>query len=119
MIGVHVLLDGFGCASERLTDSEAGGQALTVAALAANMTPLGSPHVHIFPGGGYTALLALAESHLSIHTYPERGQFCADLFTCGPAADPNAAVGILCAALQPAERTVRILERGQGGGDGE
>ena len=113
MIGIHVLLDGFGCASERLTDAEAGGRALTDAALAARMTPLGSPHVHVFPGGGYTALLALAESHLSIHTYPERGQFCADLFTCGPNASPAAAVEVLCAALGPAERTVRKFTRGQ------
>ena len=113
MIGIHVLLDGFGCAPERLTDAEAGGRALAAAALAANMTPLGEPHVHVFPGGGYTALLALAESHLSIHTYPERGLFCADLFTCGPSADPAAAVEVLCAALGPTERVEKTVARGE------
>ncbi|MGC4044678.1 MAG: adenosylmethionine decarboxylase [Armatimonas sp.] len=113
MIGNHLLLDGFGCAPERMTDAEGGGVALTEAALAANMTPLSIPIVHIFPGGGYTALLPLAESHLSIHTYPERGLFCADLFTCGPDADPDAAVAVLKAALAPIELRITRVDRGE------
>jgi S-adenosylmethionine decarboxylase len=112
VIGVHLLLDGFGCDSERLTDAESGARALTAAALAAHMTPLSVPSVHKFPGGGYTALLALAESHLSIHTYPEKNLFCADLFTCGPKADPEAAVEVLRAALAPARLEVQRIERG-------
>ncbi len=112
MIGVHLLLDGFECDSERLTDAEAGAKALTDAALAAHMTPLAVPSIHRFPGGGYTALLALAESHLSIHTYPEKNLFCADLFTCGPRANPDAAVEVLRAALAPARLEVQRIERG-------
>lgn len=113
MIGVHVLLDGFGCASERLTDTEAGGAALEEAAKAARMMPLSIPTIHTFPGGGYTALLPLAESHLSIHTFPEKGLFCADLFTCGQSADPDAAVEVLRAALVPTEVRLTRVERGE------
>lgn len=113
MVGTHLLLDGFGCVPERMTDAEGGAVALTEAAQAAHMTPLSAPVVHIFPGGGYTALLPLAESHLSIHTYPERGLFCADLFTCGPAADPDAAVAVLRAALAPKELRITRVDRGE------
>jgi S-adenosylmethionine decarboxylase len=113
MIGVHLLLDGFGCDGALLTDTEGGAAALTEAAVAARMTPLSVPVVHIFPGGGYTALLPLAESHLSIHTYPEKGLFCADLFTCGADADPEAAVAVLKAALMPADLRITRVARGQ------
>lgn len=38
---------------------------------------------HEFPGGGYTIVAMLAESHVSIHTYPEHAAMFVDIFTCG------------------------------------
>ena len=40
-------------------------------------------HVHKFPGDGYTFVLALSESHASVHTWPENGIMTVDIFMCG------------------------------------
>lgn len=45
--------------------------------------------VHDFTPSGFTALLLLAESHVSIHTYPEYGSLFLDAFTCGNNCDPD------------------------------
>jgi len=42
---------------------------------------------HDFPGGGFSGLVLIAESHAAIHTWPEKGYAWAELATCG---DPNA-----------------------------
>jgi S-adenosylmethionine decarboxylase len=44
---------------------------------------------HEFDNGGYTVLVLLAESHSSIHTYPEHKSLYFDVFTCGSSIDPN------------------------------
>ena len=46
---------------------------------------------HRFHPHGVTALGLLAESHISIHTWPEHGYVAADIFTCGTRADPSKA----------------------------
>lgn len=50
-----------------------------------DLKPVGEPHWHVFPGeGGITGLVLLAESHLSCHTYPERGFVALNLYCCQP-----------------------------------
>ena len=63
------------------------------------------------PGGGFTAIILLAESHASIHTYPEHGYAALDLFTCGQ-IDPLEAAQQLCEQLSPEGYTLRRIERG-------
>src|SRR6201993_1427645 len=48
-----------------------------------------------FEPHGVTVLALLAESHASIHSYPERGAMFVDVFTCGEHADAETAVGLL------------------------
>ena len=63
------------------------------------------PHFHTFGGeGGVTGVLLLAESHLSIHTWPEHGFAAIDIFLCGRLR-PEAAKETLQHALK-AERSV-------------
>lgn len=82
------------------------------AALAAGARILHS-HFHTFgPGMGVTGVLLLAESHISIHTWPEVGFAAADIFMCG-AARPALALDLIEASLRPASRAVRTVERGQ------
>ena len=111
-VGIHILLDGYEISPERLTNTPLLSQALTDAALAAEMTPLSEPVVHRFPGGGLTAFLPLAESHLALHTYPERGYIAADCFTCGLPDGADRAVAVLCRALGEGRFEIRRLERG-------
>lgn len=79
--GTHLLVDLWGAFN--LDDLEITEQALRDAALAAGATIL-HVHLHHFtPNGGISGVIVLAESHISIHTWPERQFAAIDLFMCG------------------------------------
>src|ERR1700722_4666218 len=71
---------------------------------------LDTPHV-VFPNGAITLVLILAESHLSIHTWPEENLIAIDLFSCG-AIDGRAVLDELIGALALTEVTTREVRRG-------
>jgi len=73
---------------------------------------LETTHV-IFPNGAVTLVLILAESHLSIHTWPEENLIAIDLFSCG-AIDGEQVVNDLIGALHLWTVTVRQVQRGTG-----
>ncbi|MCL6614392.1 MAG: adenosylmethionine decarboxylase [Firmicutes bacterium] len=81
-VGAHVLADFWGCRPEKLDDARLLMDALRHAARVANMTILAEEE-HKFEPQGFTGMLLLAESHISIHTYPEQGYAAIDVFTCG------------------------------------
>ncbi len=88
--------------------------ALTAAATGA--VAAGAGHVltmvhQVFPNGAITLVLILAESHLSVHTWPEEELVAIDLFSCG-AIDGEAVLKYLAAALGLTEVTSRQLPRG-------
>ena len=71
-------------------------------------------HLHHFtPNGGVSGVAVLAESHISIHTWPERGYAALDVFMCG-AAEPQRSVDVLRAAFQPKRLVVGEHLRGRG-----
>ncbi len=110
--GTHFLLDLFGCRSPIL-DDELGLVALAAeAAEKAGATVLATHH-HRFEPHGVSAICVLAESHLSIHTWPEIGTATIDVYTCGDSADPNVACDLIEVQLAPqyAERT--RIDRGR------
>ena len=110
--GRHLLADLSGVAPERLSDPDALEALLRAAARAAGSTVLGG-HFHPFgPGQGITGVLLLAESHISIHTWPEHGYAAVDLFLCGSAAHA-AALAVLQQALQVGRIEQRCVARGQ------
>ena len=95
--GGHLLLDLWH--AENLTDPRQIETALCDAARACGATVLHS-HVHQFgEGGGVSGVVVLAESHVNIHTWPERGFAAVDVFMCG-ACDPLKAVPVLKAAFR-------------------
>lgn len=65
---------------------------------------------HEFHPQGLTAVVLLAESHMAVHTYPERGQVFVDVFTCG-GQDPRYAVAELAQLLTMAIGDVKLVER--------
>jgi S-adenosylmethionine decarboxylase len=82
------------------------------------LTPVGEPLWHAFPGpGGVTGLVLLAESHLTVHTFPEHGSLCLNLFCC-TARDREATATALARALErqvgPEQVAVRHLPRDYG-----
>ena len=70
-------------------------------------------HLHHFtPNGGISGVAVLAESHISVHTWPERDYAAFDVFMCGD-ADPRAAVAVLEAAFEPGRMAVIEHLRGR------
>lgn len=71
-----------------------------------------------FTPHGVTVVAVLAESHASVHTWPEHAQAFVDVFTCGEGSDPEAAVRMLGDALGAAETHWRVVDRGAGAAGG-
>ena len=111
--GNHGLLDLYGCDEAILKDEGRLKTALAAVAQAAEATIL-TEHFHIFGGaGGVTGVLLLAESHISIHTWPEHRFAAIDAFICGD-MKLEKVKEILCRELA-AERAVwTVAQRGEG-----
>jgi S-adenosylmethionine decarboxylase len=90
---------------------------VTAAVRAADGHVLSASQV-MFPNGAITLVLILAESHLSIHTWPEEDLIAIDLFCCG-AIDGAAVVAELGSSLRLADAQVRQIERGADGAFGQ
>ena len=99
-VGVHVLADISGSQSPLLNDAGGLEVLLREAATTAGATVLAAHH-HAFSPQGASAIVVLAESHVSIHTWPEWGGATLDAYTCG-GADPERLVDILVEHLAPA-----------------
>lgn len=111
-LGRHLLVDFHGCDTGLLDDPAHLEAALYRAALAAGATVLNATF-HRFSPCGVTGVLLLQESHLAIHTWPERAFAAVDLFTCGARLDPWQAALLLKTALGAAQGRAVELERGQ------
>jgi S-adenosylmethionine decarboxylase len=110
-VGTHLLADLHGVDADLLQDGIALESLLRRAADVAGARVLYS-HFHSFGAGdGVTGVVLLAESHISIHTWPESGLAAADIFMCG-LADPGRALKVLIDGLAPAHQSVHILARG-------
>lgn len=65
-----------------------------------------------FPGGGASGVAIIAESHVTIHTWPEYGYAGVDLFTCGPTMNMEAGVEMLKKYFSPQRIQVAEVRRG-------
>jgi S-adenosylmethionine decarboxylase len=109
--GAHLIVDLYD--AERLDDIDHIEKALRDCVDAAGATLL-HIHLHHFePNGGVSGVAVLAESHISIHTWPENGYAELDVFMCGK-ANPDACVPVLRDAFGPKNIAVSELLRGQG-----
>ena len=109
-LGRHVIIELWGC-GDAINDASLVKDAMRSAVQAANATLL-DIFVHEFSPQGVTGVAVLAESHLSIHTWPEYGYVAADVFTCGSTTKPEAAAEVLRKAFAATTADVRELERG-------
>jgi S-adenosylmethionine decarboxylase len=107
--GTHLLLDFWG--ARGLTDPAQIGTALRDAAQAAKASILHSHFHHFGPDGGVSGVLVLAESHISIHTWPERDFAAIDIFMCG-SCNPYESLPLLKAAFRPASILLSEQRRG-------
>src|SRR5262249_6778146 len=108
--GKHWLVEFYG--ARALGDVETVRRALRNAVLKSGVTLLKLQLHHFGAGGGVTGVALLAESHISIHTWPERGYAAVDIFMCGQTSSPQKALAALRAALEPSRVRIRRFERG-------
>jgi S-adenosylmethionine decarboxylase len=109
--GAHLIIDLYD--AKKLDDIGHIEAALRQCVDAAGATLL-HIHLHHFePNGGVSGVAVLAESHISIHSWPENGYAALDVFMCGD-AKPEACVPVLRKAFKPKKIAVSELLRGQG-----
>ena len=109
--GIHLIIDVYG--GSRLDELEHVEMALREAVDRAGATLLHIHLHHFTPNGGISGVAVLAESHISIHTWPECGYAALDVFMCGE-TDPHATIEILRSAFSPDRIAVEEHMRGRG-----
>ncbi len=108
--GFHLIADLDGCAG--LDDPALIERAIRAAVAAAGATLLDLRLHHFGPQQGVTGVALLAESHISIHSWPQQGYAAVDIFLCGRREAARAALDALGAHLKPAHTRINIIERG-------
>ncbi|GAA0137866.1 adenosylmethionine decarboxylase [Paenibacillus sp. YSY-4.3] len=111
--GRHVAVDTWGVDFEVLNNAELLQAHLVEAAESCGATVLSVQSKQFEPQGA-TVLVLLSESHLSIHTYPERGFAAIDCYTCGETVDPQLAIDYLVSVLKPEKMYAKKIIRGLG-----
>ena len=106
----HLLLELYRCDFEKLNDESFLRCTLNRASKLANATVLNLIS-NKFDPQGVTAIALLAESHISIHTWPESSYSAVDIFTCGQNMQPDVASQFLIEALNAEEHFLRVIER--------
>ena len=106
----HFLLELYRCDCEKLNDESFLRCLLNRAAKLAKATVLNLIS-NKFEPQGVTAIVLLAESHISIHTWPESNYSAVDIFTCGQNMIPELASQYLIESLQAEEHSLRVIER--------
>jgi S-adenosylmethionine decarboxylase len=107
--GVHLIIDLHG--AKGLNDIDLIERTLRRCVDAARATLL-HIHLHHFQPTGVSGVAVLAESHISIHTWPDAGYAALDVFMCGK-ADPDACVPVLREAFQAERVEVNEILRGR------
>ena len=97
--GLHLIADLADGAADTLADPVLVEQVLLAAAAAAHVQVVGLNLHHFGPQQGVTGVALLAESHISIHTWPEEGVAAIDIFVCGPHADAWASLRVIESGL--------------------
>lgn len=107
--GTHLIVDLW--QARRLDDLAGVERMLREATRACGATLLNLDLHRFTPNGGISGVAVLAESHISIHTWPERGYAAIDIFMCGEAR-PHRAIEVIRKVFSPATLTVVEHKRG-------
>ncbi|MBW2983827.1 adenosylmethionine decarboxylase [Candidatus Woesearchaeota archaeon] len=86
-LGNHLVLDCYGCDRDKIESKRIISDMLKELPELIGMKRISKPHImeykaKVEPESGITGFVLLAESHISIHTYPKKGYFAFDIFSC-------------------------------------
>ena len=110
-LGKHLLLELNDCDPKLLNDIKFIREIMLAAANESGATVLGESF-HQFSPQGVSGVILIAESHLSVHTWPEHGYAGADIFTCGTRVKPEKAAAVIIEKLKPRTHSVILMDRG-------
>lgn len=110
-LGRQILVEYYHCDPVVLNDRDRLASAMSEAACRSGATVVGEVF-YLFNPHGVSGVVVIAESHLSIHTWPEYGYAAVDLFTCGDDIQPEKAFEHLKQALEAGSVSVMELKRG-------
>ena len=113
---MHLVLDGYGGVPDKLKDEDLVYRFLDDYPSEIDMTKISPPHVYRYEGQkpddwGISGFVLIAESHISVHTFPERGYLNVDIFSCKP-FDAGASVDYVKTLFSVPEVQVLTLDRG-------
>lgn len=110
-LGTHLLVELRDCNPEIIRDLEKVKNALVSAAKEAKATIV-DISFHEFSPFGISGMVIIAESHLSIHTWPEYSYAAVDIFTCGDVIKPEVAASYLIGEFESKSPSLVELKRG-------
>jgi S-adenosylmethionine decarboxylase len=109
-LGRHLLVEVYGCDPKILTNPARVKATMLRAARATKTTVLQSMF-HTFDSKGVTGVVLIAQSHLSVHTWPEYGYASVDVYACGGKADPWSAIDVLLEGFKGRKVDAREFRR--------
>jgi S-adenosylmethionine decarboxylase proenzyme len=109
--GIHLMAEFWYCDPELLNDPKFISKSLMEAAEASGATVLKHLTHHFMPCG-VTSLVLLAESHISLHSWPEKEYAAVDIYTCGSKTDPYKALEYLKVKLNVGQDQITSHIRG-------
>jgi S-adenosylmethionine decarboxylase len=110
-LGRHLLVELQDCNRETLNDLGFLRDAMITAAIDCGAVVLGESF-HRFSPQGVSGIVVIAESHLSIHTWPEYAYAAVDIFTCGTTVEPEKAAETLIWKLGSKNPSLTEIQRG-------
>jgi len=110
-LGRHLLLELKDCNKELLDDLDFIRECLNEAAVRCGASVVGESFYHFSPRG-VSGVVNIAESHISIHTWPEYGYAAVDVFTCGDTVTPEEAAKTIADRLEAGNHSLIELRRG-------
>lgn len=110
--GVHIILDLYDCSNvSTLNSAEEIEKILKISVEKANATLI-DIKVHKFSPYGISGFALISESHISIHTWPEKKYVGVDIYTCGNKTLPEIAADFIIKALKSQKPSILKIERG-------
>lgn len=117
MFGPHLVLEAYGCDKDKLSDLTKICEVLDAYPDKLAMTKIMPPYVFRYSGAvpedwGVSGVVLIAESHISIHTFPDKEFVTLDIFSCKD-FDVDAAIEYFCSQFNPTSYEKQLLLRGR------
>ncbi len=110
-LGLHIIADLYGVSPNLIDREEDIRHLLENSVKAGELTKISS-HFYQFHPHGATGVILLAESHISIHTWPEHKTATVDVFTCGDPSKAYRAMDYIISTLEPTHVDKKLFDRG-------